>query len=195
MKRRILYLVAFLACAVALAGVVMQARSVEIPAPMAAATVSVEIDAAKLKRNKTYTAQIKVDLTGVTAPGTNQPAAIGCYVIPIIFDRSALEFVSVSGGESAPFASGPITATNPAAANAVGMVAVVGSQTSSDSTTGTQAIAGVTFKVIATDSGRTSISIGPELAAPGLSLASPSSGASAAYRIAAVGKTTSFKIK
>jgi len=59
-----------------------------------------------------YTAQVKVDLTGVTAPGANQPAAIGSYVVPITFDRTALEFVSVAGGDSAPFASGPTSATN-----------------------------------------------------------------------------------
>src|SRR5262249_15259993 len=106
---------------VAVTGMVAQRMTGrDIPAPPSVATVAVEFPAKKLKRGKMYTAQVKVDLTGVTAPGANQPAAIGSYVVPITFDRTALEFVSVAGGDSAPSASGPTSATNPAAANAPG---------------------------------------------------------------------------
>jgi len=184
-------------CCVAVTGMVaQQVTPQDIPAPPSAATVDVEFPAKKLKRGKMYTAQVKVDLTAVTAPGTNQPAAIGSYVVPITFDRTALEFVSVAGGDSAPFASGPTSATNPAAANAAAMVTVAGAQTTSDSTTGAVFVAGLTFKVIAGDSGSTALGVNPQLAAPGLSLASPSGGlAVVPYRIGAVGQASSFRIK
>ena len=73
---------------------------------------------------------------------------------------------------------------------------VAGAQTTSDSTTGAVFVAGLTFKVTAGDSGSSTLGVNPQLAAPGLSLASPSGGlAVVPYRIGAVGQASSFRTK
>jgi len=195
MKKRIIIALLSIACALSLLGVVfVQTEPIDNPI---AGVVSLDGPSKKIKRGKTFTAQVRVDLTGVKAPGSSQLATLGSYVIPIAFDRAALEFVSAGGGDSLEFASAPQGVTSAQTANTNGVVTLVGAQTGFDGVKGTVGVASVSFRVIATNKGRTTIEFNPELAAPGLSLASTarSTTTSEPYRIAASGKPASFKIK
>jgi hypothetical protein len=196
MRKRSLSLVIMISLGVLLTGRAFQIRPGETLAPNNPAKVSLEVPA-KAKRGKTVTLQVIVDMTGVTSPGTSQPAALGSYVIPISFDRSLFEFVSAGGGETAAFGSGPASITNAQSANVSGVVTLLGSQTASDTTTGVVRVANVTFRVVAEKKGKSTLSVNAELGTPGLSLASPTGSAmpSAPYRIAAVGQSDTLKIK
>ena len=196
MRRRLLNLLMLVSCGALLTGMAFQIMPRDIPSLNSTAKVSLE-PPGKAKRGKTITMQVKVDMTGVTAPGTSQPAALGSYVIPISFDRNVLRFVSASGGETSAFASGPATMTNVQTANTNGLVTLVGSQIVSDTPAGVVGVASVSFTVIALEKGNTTVGVNAQLSAPSLSLASPtpSGMVSEPYRIAAAGQSSALKIK
>src|SRR3989442_946247 len=105
MRKRAFCVFLIAGCGAEVTGTVLRGKPSAIQAPNPPGTVSLEAAAKKLKRGRTYDFQVRVDLTAVNAPGANQPAAIGSYVVPISFDRSALEYVSASGGDTSAFAS------------------------------------------------------------------------------------------
>ena len=191
MKRKILNLLLLVGCGVLLAGVAF----LQIAPQNTPATVSLQ-GPTQVRIGDTFTLFVRVDLTGVTTPGSNQPAALGSYVIPISFDRSLLEFVSAGGGETPAFAAGPASVTNALTANARGVLTLVGAQTASDAVTGVVGAASVRLRVIATQAGSTTVSVHPALAAPGLSLASAVRLGMPAEpdRIAAVNQTSTIQI-
>jgi hypothetical protein len=166
-KKRILILVLLLVSGVWLAGIAfVQTTTISNPK---AASVGLSELSKKLKRGKTFNVEVQVDLAGVNAPD-GHASTLGSYVIPISFDRNALEFISAGGGDSAAFA--PTSTTNAQTANANGVVTLVGAQTTSDAMMGTIGVASLSFRVIAAQKGNTILSINSELDSPGLSLAS-----------------------
>ena len=196
MRSRLLNFPMLISCGALLTGMAFQIMPRDIPALDSTAWVSLE-PPGKAKRGKTITMQVKVDMTGVTAPGTSQSAALGSYVIPISFDRNVLKFVSASGGETSGFGSGPATVTNVQTANTNGLVTLVGAQTLSGTPAGVVGVASVSFTVIALEKGNTTVGVNAQLSAHSLSLASatPSGMVSEPYRIAAAGQSSTLKIK
>jgi hypothetical protein len=192
MKTLIIKLGLVISCAMIVVGAV---AFVQTPAITESKQATITINGpAKLKRRRAAQFRISVDLTGVTEPGTSQPAVLGSYVIPIIFDRTALQFVSASGGDNPSFSTGPSSATNAAGANTSGLVTLVGSQTTTNGASGVVEVATLEFTVIAPAKGFTTISVAPQLAAPGLSLSSPAS-TDDGLRIPGAGQPATFKVK
>ena len=165
-KRSIPILLIVTAVVLVVKAVFVQTTSIT---PLKTAIVSLEAPN-KLKRGKPASFQVKVDLSGVTTPTGNQPATLASYVIPIRFDPSALEFVSATSGDSSTLT--PARVTTAQIANANGLVTIVGTQTGSEAPTGVVSIASLEFRVVASQKGKTTVEINPELAAPGLSLCS-----------------------
>jgi hypothetical protein len=190
MRSKVINMAILVACGAMLGGVVLtEAR--RAPAPGRPARVSLQAPAT-VKSGKTFTIQVRVD----TADATGLGSGLGAFVIPVQFDPAKLEFVAAGGGESPEFAGGPTSATSPAAANAAGVVTLVGSQTAADALTGVVGVASLTFKAIAPRKGETAVAVAPDLGTSRLSLASTSGATSAEpSRIPAVGEAANIFIK
>ena len=99
---------------------------------------------------QTFEVRVRIDLRGRsgTCGGTSVPLVLGAYAIPVSFQPADVEFLSASGGSTGPFTGAP-TYTNPATANANGVVAVAASQSDPAQPTGLVDSAVLTFRALA----------------------------------------------
>ncbi len=113
------------------------------------AEVSLSGPLAGVQAGQTFTVEVNVDLTGVTGGcgGTQVPAVLGGYAIPVNFNRTQVQFVSASGCDSPQFAGAPTT-TDVAAANSAGRVSISASQPSQIAPTGNVCVARLTFQAL-----------------------------------------------
>lgn len=111
----------------------------------------------RIVAGRTFDARLRVDLRGRSGScsGSSVPLVLGAYAIPVRFDPAQIEFVAATGGSTNPYTSVP-TYTNPATANASGVVAVTASQSNPSNPTGLVDVAVLTFRTLAS-SGSTSL--------------------------------------
>ncbi len=102
-----------------------------------------------VQAGQTFTVDVDVDLAGVTGGcgGTQVPAVLGGYAIPVSFDRTRVQFVSSAACDSAQFSGAPTT-TDITGANAAGKVSISASQTNQLAPTGNVCVARLTFRAL-----------------------------------------------
>jgi hypothetical protein len=93
---------------------------------------------------QTIVVEIQVNL-GTAKYEDGSPAALGGYVVPIGYDPSVVEFVSVEGGETPTFSKKPIV-TNPETANQKGIVIATAFTTENGQSMSLLSVAKLTFK-------------------------------------------------
>jgi len=93
---------------------------------------------------QTFTVEIQVSM-GTAKYDDGSPAVLGGYVVPIGYDTSVVEFVSVEGGETPTFSKKPIV-TNPETANQKGIVIATAFTTDSSQSMSSLSVAKLTFK-------------------------------------------------
>jgi len=93
---------------------------------------------------QTFTVEIQISM-GTAKYEDGTPAVLGGYVVPIGYDSSVVEFVSVEGGETPTFSKKPIV-TNPETANQKGIVIATAFTTDSGQSMSSLSVAKLTFK-------------------------------------------------
>jgi len=93
---------------------------------------------------QTFTVEIQISM-GTAKYEDGTPAVLGGYVVPIGYDSSVVEFVSVQGGETPIFSKKPIV-TNPETANQKGIVIATAFTTDSEQSMSLLSVAKLTFK-------------------------------------------------
>ncbi len=90
------------------------------------APVTIESSTSTPLVGTTFTSNVVVDLTAVTGAlgGSPVPAGLSAFRIPITFDRTRLQLVSVAPAAGTPFTTAPLSATAIADANVSGGLTV-----------------------------------------------------------------------
>lgn len=102
-----------------------------------------------VQAGQTFTVEVNVDLSGITGgcSGTQVPAVLGGYAIPVNFNRTQVQFVSSSACSSPQFAGAPTT-TDVTSANLAGRVSISASQTNQTAPAGNVCVARLTFAAL-----------------------------------------------
>lgn len=143
----------FLVCAVAVLSAVVIVVSVfgQSPPIIGAAPVRLSASTSTPAVGGTFTVDVSVDLTATTgvAAGTTIPAALSAFRIPITFDNTRVQLVSIAAGQNPTFSTAGFDATPVGTANAGGKLTITAVATSSPAPAGVVSVATLTFSATA----------------------------------------------
>lgn len=113
------------------------------------AEVNITGPAGSVQAGEMFTVEVEVDLSGITGGcgGTQVPAVLGGYAIPVSFNRTQVLFVSSAACDSPQFAAAPTT-TDVTSANAVGRVSIASSHSTQLAPVGNVCVARLTFQAL-----------------------------------------------